>query len=112
MGRGQWFRRDHPRGAAMNSSVCATSRGTHLAAFGAYLRDEWLQCCGVALAALGATLLALAGPEIGRYGWLAFLASNVALIAMAWRKRLWGLLALQIYFAFTSAAGVINHVLH
>lgn len=94
----------------MTRPACSIPRGPRLAAFGAYLRDEWLQCCGVALAALGATLLALAGSEIGRYGWLAFLASNVALIAMAWRKRLWGLLALQIYFAFTSAAGVINHI--
>lgn len=77
----------------------------------AYLRDEWLQSAGVLMAAVGATLLAMGAPEIGRWGWVAFLGSNLLLIVMAWRKRLWGVLALQVYFSWTSALGIANHVL-
>lgn len=76
----------------------------------AYLRVEWLQSLGVFLGGLGATLLAVADSDIGRWGWLAFLASNVFLIAMAYRKGLWGVLLLQVYFGWTSTAGIWNHI--
>lgn len=77
-----------------------------------YLRIEWLQSLGVALGGLGATLLAVADSDLGRWGWVAFLASNVFLIAMAYRKGLWGVLLLQVYFGWTSTAGIWNHIVH
>lgn len=76
----------------------------------AYLRIEWLQSLGVALGGLGATLLAVADSDLGRWGWVAFLASNIFLIAMAYRKGLWGVLLLQVYFGWTSTAGIWNHI--
>lgn len=77
----------------------------------AYLRVEWLQCLGVFLGALGATLLAGADSAVGRWGWLAFFASNICLIVMAHQKGLWGVLLLQVYFGWTSTAGIWNHII-
>ena len=63
---------------------------------------EWAGC-GLGLA--GASLLAL-NCEISRYGWIAFLAANVAAAVFAHRVRAYGLLLQQIGFFGTSSLGL------
>lgn len=67
------------------------------------------QATGAALGLLGAFLLARGGPRAG-LGWLAFLGSNAALIAMAWRLDLPGVLLLQFGFTYTSLLGIWTHM--
>jgi hypothetical protein len=68
------------------------------------------QATGAALGLLGAFLLARGGPRAG-LGWLAFLGSNAALIAMAWRLDLPGVLLLQLGFTYTSLYGIWTHLI-
>ncbi len=65
---------------------------------------EWTGC---ALGLIGAGLLAL-NTEASRYGWIAFLAANVAAAIFARRIRAYGLLLQQIGFFATSTLGFIR----
>jgi hypothetical protein len=63
---------------------------------------EW---SGSLLGLLGAFLLATHS-SVSRYGWLAFLASNVAMIAFASALGAYGLLVQQLGFICTSVLGL------
>lgn len=63
---------------------------------------EWIGC-GFGL--LGAALLAL-NCRVSRYGWLAFLAANAAMLVFAVDHAAYGLLAQQIGFSLTSILGI------
>jgi drug/metabolite transporter (DMT)-like permease len=60
---------------------------------------------GALLGLLGAFLLATHS-RVSRYGWLAFLAANVAMIAFAVGISAYGLLVQQIGFTCTSLLGI------
>jgi len=60
---------------------------------------------GALLGLLGAFLLATHS-RVSRYGWLAFLAANVAMIAFAVGINAYGLLVQQIGFTCTSLLGI------
>lgn len=60
---------------------------------------------GALLGLLGAFLLATHS-RVSRYGWLAFLAANVAMIAFAAGISAYGLLVQQIGFTCTSLLGI------
>ncbi len=63
------------------------------------------QATGAALGLLGAFLLARGSARAG-LGWLAFLGSNAALIVMALRLDLPGVLVLQLGFTVTTGLGI------
>jgi hypothetical protein len=63
------------------------------------------EAAGTLSGLLGAFLLARNGKGAA-YGWIAFLASNFALIAFAWRHEHPGLLTLQLAFVATSSLGI------
>ena len=64
-----------------------------------------LEWAGSLLGLLGAFLLAT-HTRISRYGWLAFLAANIAMIAFAFAISRYGLLAQQVGFTGTSLLGL------
>lgn len=64
---------------------------------------EWT---GSIFGLLGAFLLAINSPRLSRYGWVAFLAANIAMIAFAVRIQADGLLLQQIGFTLTSVIGL------
>ena len=66
---------------------------------------EMLECCGCLLGLLGAFLVA-SNVEASRYGWLAFLAANLAMIAFARGARANWLLLQQIGFMASSCLGL------
>ena len=63
---------------------------------------EWT---GTATGLLGAFLLATHS-RFSRYGWLAFLLANVAMIGFAWQIEKYGLLLQQLGFLATSILGI------
>ncbi len=63
---------------------------------------EWTGCL---LGLLGAFLLAT-NTRVSRYGWLAFLAANLAMIGLALMIYRYGLLVQQIGFTATSLLGL------
>ncbi len=63
---------------------------------------EW---SGAILGLLGALLLAL-NIRVSRYGWILFLAANIAMIAFALQIQARGLLLQQIGFVITSTLGL------
>jgi hypothetical protein len=63
---------------------------------------EW---AGSILGLLGAFLLATHSP-VSRYGWIAFLGANAAMIAFALGIQAWGLLLQQVGFTCTSVLGL------
>lgn len=63
---------------------------------------EW---SGSLLGLLGAFLLAL-NSRISRWGWAAFLVSNVLLVVLAVSISRWGLLTMQVGFLGTSILGL------
>lgn len=63
---------------------------------------EW---AGTILGLLGALLLAT-NSKVSRYGWLAFLGENIAMIAFALGIGAYGLLVQQIGFTATSCLGL------
>lgn len=63
---------------------------------------EW---AGTILGLLGALLLAT-NSKVSRYGWLAFLGANIAMIAFALGIGAYGLLVQQIGFTATSCLGL------
>ncbi|MFZ3139101.1 MAG: hypothetical protein WA147_00530 [Polaromonas sp.] len=74
----------------------------------AYARQEPLECIGALSGALGALLLSQ-NASYSKWGWISFLLSNVCLILMARKKRLYGLWLVQIYFSYTSLNGIFNY---
>jgi hypothetical protein len=66
-----------------------------------------LEYTGAAFGLLGAGLLA-SGSGIAQWGWVAFLASNLALIAFAAAYRHRGLILLQVGYTATSLIGIAN----
>ena len=63
---------------------------------------EWI---GSVLGLLGAFLLAT-NSRVSRYGWLAFMGANVAMIAFAFGINALGLLVQQLGFLGTSCLGL------
>jgi hypothetical protein len=63
---------------------------------------EWI---GSLAGILGAFLLAT-NAKASRYGWIAFLAANLALIGFSIGISRYGLLAQQLAFMFTSLLGI------
>jgi hypothetical protein len=63
---------------------------------------EWAGCC---LGLLGAFLLAT-NTSLSKYGWLAFLAANIAMIGLALGIGRNGLLVQQLGFLATSCLGI------
>ena len=63
---------------------------------------EW---SGSLLGLLGAFLLA-SHASMSRYGWIAFLLANIAMIAFAWEISANGLLLQQLGFMITSVIGL------
>ena len=67
----------------------------------------WIQVCewlGAGLGLLGAYLLAT-HTRVSRWGWVAFLASNVAMIGFALGAGAYGLLLMQLGFMGSSSLG-------
>ena len=64
-----------------------------------------LEWAGSLLGLLGAYLLATHS-RVSRYGWLAFLAANVAMLAFAFGIERYGLLVQQAGFMATSVLGL------
>jgi hypothetical protein len=52
-------------------------------------------------------MLALHMP-LSKWGWVAFLVANLALIAFSYRARTWGLLTQQLGFTVTSVLGILR----
>lgn len=65
----------------------------------------FLEWCGSLTSLLGAFLLATHTP-ISRYGWLAFLAANIAMIGFAIGIDRHGLLLQQVGFTGTTLLGI------
>lgn len=89
----------------MNSTALLNDRditSPKSSSLGAQRAIEWT---GSALGLVGALLLALNLP-ISKYGFVAFLVSNLFWIAFALRIKAWGLLCMQLGFTLTSVAGI------
>jgi nicotinamide riboside transporter PnuC len=73
--------------------------------------DRWrlVEYLGSALGVAGALWLALRLPSSGD-AWLVWIASNVLLIALAWRYRSWGLLAMYVVYLGTSLLGAARYL--
>lgn len=63
------------------------------------------QWSGSMLGLLGAFVLAT-NTKISRYGWIAFLLANFAMIAFALEDKAWGLATQQVGFCLTSLLGI------
>jgi len=59
---------------------------------------------------LGSLLLALNSPVSG-WGFVVFLASNVAWLFYGWRTKTWSMCIMQIGFTFTSLLGIYRWIL-
>lgn len=70
------------------------------------LEFDW-ELWGALPGVLGAFLLA-SGLTVGRYGWIAFLVSNLAWIVFSVRHNLRKLLMQQIVFMASSCLGIFN----
>jgi len=66
-----------------------------------------MQVLGTVFGLAGALLVSQNSAN-SKWGWVAFLASNVFLIAMATRKKLWVFCMLQLGFSYTSINGILN----
>lgn len=64
---------------------------------------------GSFLGVAGALWLALRMPSSG-YAWLVWIASNLLLIAWAWRHRAWGLLSMYVVYLGTSLLGAARYL--
>lgn len=71
------------------------------------LLDTVLQWGGTGTGLLGAFLVSLRSP-ISDWGFIAFLCSNLLLIAFFIRRRLLGMIVLQLGFCITSIMGIWN----
>ncbi|CAZ90418.1 conserved hypothetical protein; putative membrane protein (plasmid) [Thiomonas arsenitoxydans] len=68
-----------------------------------------IEYSGAALGVAGALWLALRLPSSGD-AWLVWIASNVLLIAWAWRHRAWGLAAMYCVYLGTSLLGALRYL--
>jgi len=66
---------------------------------------EWI---GAFLGMAGALALSWNVPW-SKWGWVGFLASNLFLIALAIRKRMWGFLMMQLVYTYTSINGIVHY---
>ena len=73
-----------------------------------YCKKEPAECLGALFGAIGAMMLSQ-NQDYSKYGWLAFLVSNMMLIHVAKTKKMYGLLMVQLYFSYTSLNGIINY---
>lgn len=73
----------------------------------AQFKSDPLQYIGFAVGALGALVLGF-NDDFSRNGWLLFLASNLMLITWAKRKGMYGVLAGQMVFTYTSLNGIAH----
>lgn len=73
-----------------------------------YCRKEPMECAGALCGAVGSLLLAQ-NSDYSKFGWIAFLMSNIFLIATAKKKEMHGLLCVQLYFIYTSISGLVNY---
>ncbi|NNM65092.1 MAG: hypothetical protein HKL99_10840 [Burkholderiales bacterium] len=72
---------------------------------GRFVAVEWL---GAVFGAAGALVLSW-DASWSKWGWAGFLVSNMFLIALGIRKRLWGFLLMQIVFLYTSINGIAHY---
>jgi hypothetical protein len=63
---------------------------------------EWIACFA---GLLGSALLAM-NNRYSKWGFVAFLASNVLWFSYGWDKQVWGLVTMQIGFTVTSVVGI------
>ena len=59
-----------------------------------------------AISGLAGAFLLATHSRLSRYGWLAFLAANIAMIGFAWKIQRYGLLLQQLGFMGTSLLGI------
>lgn len=71
------------------------------------VKSDPLQYIGYALGVVGALTLSF-NADYSRNGWLFFLASNFVLIAWAGRRQMYGVMAGQLVFTYTSINGIAN----
>lgn len=71
------------------------------------LNDKLVEWLGALLGLGGAWLVALDG-DLARYGFMAFLLSNLCWIAFGLKKKAWGLLAMQTGFLGSSLLGLYS----
>jgi hypothetical protein len=69
--------------------------------------SEAVEWAGAIVGMLGAVVLATHS-RISRWGWVAFLVSNVLLIALTASIGRWGLLAMQLGYLGTSVLGIFR----
>lgn len=74
------------------------------------MKMSFAECAGSFSGLLGALLLSLNTPYSG-YGFMAFLVSNLFLIAFAYKNKFRGLFIMQIGFMATSLNGIYNFVI-
>lgn len=79
----------------------------HVAWAVAQFKSDPMQYIGFAVGALGALVLGF-NDEFSRNGWLLFFASNIILIVWSRRKGMYGVLAGQLVFTYTSLNGIAH----
>lgn len=73
-----------------------------------YVRRKKTECVASFFSAVGSMLLSFNG-EHAKFAWVLFFVSNAMFVGMAFRKRLFGFLALQAYFTATAVIGLVNY---
>lgn len=73
--------------------------------------DRGIEWAGSLTGLLGAWLLAINDPHWSGYGFVVFLVSNLFWIALGIRKRLYGLLVMQVGFTGSSLVGIARWIL-
>lgn len=71
------------------------------------MTDKQFEWCGAILGLIGSWMVAMDG-DVGKYGFIGFLISNVCWIAFGIKKKAWGLLTMQIGFTGSSLLGLYN----
>jgi len=100
-----YSKRDAARALALSRGLVLADDAVSAGAVSRKLR--WLEWSGSALGILGASALATNTP-ISRYGWIAFLAANFAMIGFARGINARGLLLQQVAFTATSILGLVR----
>jgi hypothetical protein len=73
-----------------------------------WFNQLWLERLGALFGAPGSLLLALNTP-VSKYGWLLFLASNIAWVCFAMYKKYFFLLGQQLVFTATTLLGIYRY---
>lgn len=66
---------------------------------------EWL---GASTGMFGAVILSF-NMSWSRWGWVAFLVSNLFIIALAAQRRIWGIVVMQLVYTGTSLNGLWHY---